>query len=626
VILPMVQVELLGPRQLLAAALRFLQGQGVLQLREPEGLGAGPAEGHGEAPAGGEGPAREARLAALLARLEALLARVPGRRRAAPPAAPLPPPDDEALPEALDALGEQLDDLSARRAALLEEQERTATFSRLVVAVAPLHGRLEAALQPELHGLVLKRDPAALALLEAEVRRLTGGRCAVAWRELDEAQVGVLMEVPRAAGRELSALLFERGVEEVRPPGAVAGRGLVEGLLAVAGRQRAIPSELAALDAGLEAWSAEAGAALAAARDEVAAALERARAAGRCGTTRFAFVVAGWMAAERVPALRRATVEAWGDQVALLVRPPPRATWGDVPVVLRNRPLLRPFERLLALVPLPRYGSVDPTPFLALFFPFFLGLVMGDVAFGLLAAGLALLARWRRWGGAAGRDLAAVALACAGWSLVFGLVFGEALGGLGAHLGLHPLLDRRRALLLFLGLALAVGLGHVLLGGLLGVVSSARNGHRREAVARAGHLVALGAGAAALCARLGPLPPRAFPPALAVAGAGLLAATLAAGPLAALEVVLAFGHVLSYARLMALGLASLMLAEVANGLAASLPGPGGLLLAVLVHAVNFTLCLVSPIVAALRLHYVEFFERFYDEGGHPWRPFALPEP
>jgi V/A-type H+-transporting ATPase subunit I len=93
--------------------------------------------------------------------------------------------------------------------------------------------------------------------------------------------------------------------------------------------------------------------------------------------------------------------------------------------------------------------------------------------------------------------------------------------------------------------------------------------------------------------------------------------------MAALHLVLGFGHVLSYARLMALGLASAMLAEVANGLAAALPGLPGLALAALLHAVNFSLCLVSPIVAALRLHYVEFFERFYDEGGRPFRPFAL---
>jgi V/A-type H+-transporting ATPase subunit I len=66
-----------------------------------------------------------------------------------------------------------------------------------------------------------------------------------------------------------------------------------------------------------------------------------------------------------------------------------------------------------------------------------------------------------------------------------------------------------------------------------------------------------------------------------------------------------------------------MLAEVANLLATSLePAPVGLTLGVLLHAVNFSLGLVSPAIAALRLQYVEFFEKFYDEGGFPFRPFG----
>jgi V/A-type H+-transporting ATPase subunit I len=93
--------------------------------------------------------------------------------------------------------------------------------------------------------------------------------------------------------------------------------------------------------------------------------------------------------------------------------------------------------------------------------------------------------------------------------------------------------------------------------------------------------------------------------------------------MALLDVVLSLGHVLSYARLMALGVASVMLAEVANHLAASVhPAALGVALAILLHAVNFTLGLASPLIASLRLHYVEFFEKFYEGGGTPYRPFA----
>lgn len=623
-ILPMVQVELFGSRRLLPEALTFLQAEGVLQLRLPAAGGAGqPPLAEPVGPGAGD-EALEAALEETMRRVDALLARLPAPTGPGKAATTLPATATPELSEALDGLEARLAAVETRRAALLDESERVSIFSRLVVALAPLSHDLDPVLEPELHGLVLQRDPVALGLLVAEVERLTGGRCEITSRELDDDQMGVLLAVPRASGRELTALLFARGVDELRLPAALAGRSLVDGLLAVATRQRELPAEIAEADEALASLARE-GPALVEARRAARAALERLRASGRCGATRFAFVVAGWMPEERLAPLTASAAARFGDQVAVLGRRPPRARWGEVPVVLRNHPWARPFEPLLGLVSLPRYGSIDPTPLLAVGFPLFFGLVLGDLFFGALAAALALLARARGWGGRRGRDLTVVVLACAGASAVFGLLFGEALGGVGAHFGLHPLLfERRSGLMTFLALTAGIGLGHLLLGAGLGVASALRAGHRREAVARLGKLVLLGGGAVVVAAWLGPLPPWALPPALAVAGAGLLVAVLAEGPVAALDLVLGLGNVLSYARLMALGLASATLAEVANGLATAVQPPAGLALAVLLHAVNFTLCLVSPVVAALRLHYVEFFERFYDEGGAPYRPFAVP--
>jgi V/A-type H+-transporting ATPase subunit I len=176
----------------------------------------------------------------------------------------------------------------------------------------------------------------------------------------------------------------------------------------------------------------------------------------------------------------------------------------------------------------------------------------------------------------------------------------------------------------FFGVALAVGGIHVATGMVLGVATALRRGHAREAVGRAARLSLLVSAALVAGASVGALPRGALLPALAAGGAFLLVAVATEGPLAALELVLALGNVLSYARLMALGLASVMLAEVANLLGETIePAVAGVALGVLLHAVNFTLGLISPTIAALRLHYVEFFDKFYDEGGAPYRPFAL---
>jgi V/A-type H+-transporting ATPase subunit I len=412
-------------------------------------------------------------------------------------------------------------------------------------------------------------------------------------------------------------------VDEVRLPSAYAGKTLADQLVLLAARSRALPGELAEADAAFEAFAARARPALCETRLQASAARARIRAADECGETRFAFVISGYMPEAEVPTLRAAATAELGDAVAIFSRPAAPGEWPDVPVVLRNRPNVRPFERLLALVPLPRYGTVDPTPSLALFFPLLFGLVLGDLAFGVLGVVTALLVR-RFARGQGARDLATIAFWCSLSAALFGVLFGEAFGELGAHVGLRPLLlDRRRGLMGLLALALAVGGAHLVLGMVLGVVAEVRGHHVRGAVGRAARLALLLSVAALIGCLAGVLPRAALVPLLVAAGGALGVALATEGPMAALELVLGLGNVLSYSRLMALGLASVMLAEAANGLATSLDPPvAGLTLAVLLHAVNFSLGLVSPTIAALRLQYVEFFDKFYDPGGAPFRPFA----
>jgi V/A-type H+-transporting ATPase subunit I len=336
------------------------------------------------------------------------------------------------------------------------------------------------------------------------------------------------------------------------------------------------------------------------------------------------FVVEGWLPEPAVAPLRARITRELGAEIVVAQLGTEPWTRADAPVALANPRLFRPFELVTRAFPLPRYGSIDPTPFVALFFPMFFGLILGDVGYGLLLAAIASLLRQRSPPGSTRRAVAEMGLGCALFTTLFGVLFGEFFGSLGASFGMHALaFDRETALLPFLVFSVALGAVHVGLGLVLAVIGAWRQGQRRQALGRGLTIAMIAMTALALLAAFKVLPSRWFTPAaIAVLVAFPLLVALE-GIIAVVELMSAFGHILSYARIMALGAASLMLAVIANNMVGAMGSAVvGVAFALLFHLVNFSIGLFSPTIHALRLHYVEFFGEFYSPGGCAYRPLA----
>jgi V/A-type H+-transporting ATPase subunit I len=254
-------------------------------------------------------------------------------------------------------------------------------------------------------------------------------------------------------------------------------------------------------------------------------------------------------------------------------------------------------------------------------------MIPGDVAYGVILLALMGYIRQRFKHRPTLRCLSEVLIMGSAWSVVFGFLYGEFFGTLGGKLGFCPLwFDRGHDVQALFLLTLGVGAGHIVLGLSLGVWDALRRLSRHEVLEKVATLISLAALFLLVAVLTDYLPATFFTPAVAVLVVGVALLIYSLGSLGVmlgpLELLGAVGNILSYLRLAAIGLASVYLAQVANGLAG---GTGnllvGLIIAGLFHAFNVALGIFSPIIQSLRLHYMEFFSKFYAGGGQPFQPF-----
>lgn len=522
-------------------------------------------------------------------------------------------------------LRRRLEILAAGQRELEEERALIARYREFITAFESL---IEAGQATELtrtyHVILRAGDDTTVTTLRRRMQELVGGDFELMTRRLPSGETAVLLLVSASAAPRVEGVLGKAGVRELPVPESYGAQTLAGALPEMRRRHEEIPQEIRAIEderrSVLSSSRATLEQAWAAAHDR----LLEFEALTQVGATSHAFVLEGWMPRNTVPQLRNRLTQAIGDDI--VVEEAQLEEWeGDVvPVVLSNPRLFRPFETITKMMPLPRYGSIDPTPFVAVFFPMFFGLMLGDMAYGLVLGAAALLIRARSRAETLLRSVSEIAGACAAFTVIFGALYGELLGDLGRlWFGLHPLaFDREEAILPFLALAVALGVVHVFLGLVLGVISSFRH-DPRHSMGQGLTAIMIALVLVALLAAVEVLPSAFFTPTVIALLVAFPILVVLEGLIAPVELLSTIGNMLSYARIMALGTASVMMAVVANQMVGALGSAVvGVLFALLFHLVNFVIGVFSPTVHALRLHYVEFFGKFYSPGGTQYRPFG----
>jgi V/A-type H+/Na+-transporting ATPase subunit I len=534
----------------------------------------------------------------------------------------------------LDALGPRVQVLVSRREALEAEQASLPRYEatlRKLLPIVPPSARDPA--NTSIGVLVSRAHLSVLDTIAERVVNLTGGRAEVVAGDVDAVTRAMLIVIPREFATEIETLLGREDISRLRLPGGFENQSPDAAVAALSQRLAVIPQELSAIKAELVTLAAEWQPRLTQWRARLRDRLEEFAVFAHFGETDQTFVLFGWTPERDVARVRAALAADSGEAVIVQLLP---LTPGDeqrVPVALVNPGPARPFQSLVSVFALPRYHGIDPTLLMAFFMPIFFGMMLGDVGYGALLLLLCFVmlrrsTRIRRSDTL--RDLVHVLALGAIWSIVFGFLYGELFGTLGEKIGMHAIwLDRTSAdqvanLLVF---TIAVGAVHVTLGLVLGVWESIRERSKSLLLERGGMLIGLIGLFLIVSVAVKWLPSGFMTPGVAVMIVGIVLLGASLGWLGVLmgpiEFIGLIGNILSYLRIAAIGLASVYLARVANELAGSLGSiVVGIIIALLIHALNLTMGTFSPTIHSLRLHYVEFFRKFYEGGGRPFEPFG----
>lgn len=478
-------------------------------------------------------------------------------------------------------------------------------------------------------GILVSRDHIdVLDHISKRALELTHGQADVVSTDIDSSTRAMLIVFPEAFTQEIETTLGRENISRLRLPEELGDGSPDTALETLYHRMTAIPTEIAEINQKVaalsEQWSKKLSAWRAALQDEV----EALSVFLKFGETDTSFILAGWVPTDHFEALKTMLhdIPAGSAFVEILTLTPELKK--RAPVVLQNPTIAKPFESLINMLALPRYGHVDPTRLMAFFLPLFFGMILGDVGYGTLAL-LISLGLLRRFKEGMTRDILLVLAMGSTWAILFGFLFGEAFGALGERLGLHPLWFDRANPSNVMGLLLmtiGIGAAHITLGLVIGVWEAIKDKSRSHLLERGGMLLGL-IGLFLLVSILANLMPQGFKTisiAFVIVGVVMLGASLGSlgiimGPIEFLTLI---GNILSYLRIAAIGLASVFLAKVANEMAGLVGNVVvGVILAVLIHALNLMLGMFSPTIHSLRLHYVEFFRKFYEGGGRRYEPF-----
>jgi V/A-type H+-transporting ATPase subunit I len=557
--------------------------------------------------------------------------------------------------------------LEERAALLVRKQEKLRDEIDLITEYRDIIGVLAEAGQdldesPRLAILpfLVERRP-DLIRLEQELASTFDDRFLLVGRPVGS-KVAAMLVVLKREVLTARGVLSHHGLAELPRPGEYSRMNLRMMASRLSERSRLAPEELATSEEELSQLAKGNATELQGLRNKAKDESLRLHTLKETASGRYSFALFGWIPVS-LKARAKEVINEFRNSTLHTFEPVDEHREAErVPVMLENPGWVKPFESLVTFLNTPRYDGWDPTWMVASFLPLWFGMVVGDIGYGIVFAALSwYLSGYikrnqtlkvnffrMRFSPGALRQVVAVLRPMIGWTMVWGFLHGEFFGNLlerfgvfrtGQYPGPVPVLIPRtdtlatanRLILIYIGF----GTWQVLYGLYLKALLSRRHGEKKHFWEASGYFSGVAALVLFAYAYMTPdfglwivIP--------MVVGAALFFVGMirARMPIMIAELPTQAGHILSYIRLYAVGLASAILADLATEIALSLyhvlgiagaviAGLAGLLMGLLIHAVLTILLTMSHVLQPIRLIWVEFFSKFdfYMARGRPFRPF-----
>jgi V/A-type H+/Na+-transporting ATPase subunit I len=570
---------------------------------------------------------------------------------------------DELAEEIATAIGEveeKTADLASLHTQAESELAMLARYEPILSKIQPLAKQLVVTGQFDSVALLVERRyKEGLEHLQVELDKLTKSQCEILSTDIDETTTAAIVVYARQYAEPVHKFLAMENVNQIRLPQDFQEMPLDVAYQNIKTRRIELPIEMDKIRDELTEMASKWYTKLTTARDVLVDRIEEIVTIPQFGRTEYAFMIDGWVPVADFPGVEADLHNQFGNDVIISQLEITEKDFANAPVALDNPGYLQPFESLMGVMGKPKYGTYDPTWMLALFYPLFFGMIVGDIGYGLIMLGTVIWLRMK-FPENDGVQLATAVLGPAATSVViFGFIYGEFFGNLlgpkfvnaiqpiwtlnGAYHWGYPVpagasiilpFERTSSQMLipFLIIAILIGFVQVLLGLIIGIYNGVKTKHWSHVYEKGG-IVAFVIGFAVLIlmvvfgtlltANVGSTWALVLQAAAALLlFLGLFYAIKGGSISGGIESILALTHIASYLRIMAVGLAGAIFAEAVNGIAVSMGNPIiGLMLAIPLQVLNFIICAFTPSIHAVRLNFLEFFGGFYESGSKEYKPF-----